>query len=231
MSENEITDSVERTKPSKVVLLIAAVPIGAAIIQMAWIRATSVGANGGPNWTEIGARGDWWGGHFGAGAALTSAILFFYAVWLQHSELQETRKELRLARGVYEEQKHQLKRQADIAEKAAINSYILEIAEVRKPWLEAWCQSHEQDTMLNINRRGTLQDEMGACDRYIYDLLDSPLFTDGERQHIVDMLWLFGKDTIKKQDLGNDDALINIAVKHKIKTRAFVHDLLNNQRS
>jgi len=209
-----------------IVLWILAIAALFLVVELIWAS----------DWEQRGLIGDWVGGHIAAAAAFATALLLIKQVALQRNhfimqreELALTREELQRSREVHEAQKEQLLRQADIAEKAAISSHILEIAELRKPWLEAWCKAHENDTMLNINRRGTLQDEMTACDRYIYKLLESSLFNDSERHHYEEMLWLFSKEIAEQSKRGDDDIdedFIHFAVRHKIKTRAYVSELL-----
>lgn len=215
MPKTDADESSDRKKPSVWILLLAALPITTAIWQMSLAYARGVDQNHKPDWTIIGAQGDWWGGHFGAAAALSSAILFFYAVWLQHTELQATREELRLARNVHESQKEQLERQADIAEKAAIRSHLIDIIPARKPLLSALLSELQLDSFDQIlaflpGSQSPLfarLEEFGPdnfelfnvitslrrLDLYCHQQLASPLFSDGDREQLANVLELLPK--------------------------------------
>jgi hypothetical protein len=217
-------EPTERNKPSVWIMLLAISPIGAALIEMTLAKTRGIGADGKLDWIEIGARGDWWGGHFGAAAALTSAILFFYAVWLQHSELQETREEMRQARMVHESQKNLLEHQVAIAEKAAIRSHLLDIMKIRNPLLENFLDIVGVKTLIELNNMVEFEwykfDELKAqvlfspdgaimardfikplfrIDRYCRTLLNSELFNNQERKDQALILQLLPDQLIEDE--------------------------------
>lgn len=121
----------ETTKPTVPIWVWALA--GAPLIVAFWRMAVAEGTS--DDWQVKGAMGDAFGGHFGSMAALSSAILFFYAVWMQHQELRAQREELQLtrdemqaARAVHEASKRELEEQTRIAKRAALLDHIFAAA-------------------------------------------------------------------------------------------------------
>lgn len=89
------------------------------------------------DWADAGTRGDFWGGHLGAAASLAGTFFFIATLLLQNQELQAQRRELRETREIAEGQEKALRRQNEIADKTAVVSRILTLAEVRRNEIEA----------------------------------------------------------------------------------------------
>ncbi len=168
-------------------LLIGAVGVLVAAIVIAWVDWPSNG-----DWTEAGAQGDFWGGHFSPAASLAAALLFVIAILLQYKELKlqreelaATRQEMAAARKVHEQQAEALRLQADMlkrqgatSERSAIVSSIIEMIRFRAN-LEMMQYAKEGPKLMVAKRY------LDSSKGYLRQLLGSPLIDDDERAGLI----------------------------------------------
>lgn len=143
---------------------------------------------------NAGARGDFWGGHIGAGASLAGTFFFFSALMLQQEELRAQRQELKAAREIASRQEKTLRRQNEIAEKNATVSRLFTLRDERDRFYADLreCAKIRRDGTevrdVNARRYRSAYPRFAAVEWIMQDLLDRPFFDKDERSHLIILL-------------------------------------------
>ncbi len=220
--KSELTEEQRFDKLINFVLWLFAIAILAIISESIWIS----------DWNDRGVLGDWIGGQVAAIAGFATVVLLIKQLSLQRiqnkmqrDELSLTRDEMVLGRQVHEAQKRQLERQAEIAEKAALRSHLIELRASRAPLYSQFLRILECDNSGRLeyyveNDPGELDDKLHIIeargsisklifvagplfriDRYCLKLLSSHHFDDMEREELTRIMELLPTYFLDKKEL------------------------------
>ena len=219
MSAPQGKDSDKEIRVFSLYILLAFLPLiaGVAIAVFDWPEDAK--------WDVAGQKGDYWGGHIAAFGSLTTVLLLLLTVWMQRVELIHQRKitkatldQIEQTKQIHKAQEHQLERQAEIAEKAAIRTHLFELLGVRRPQIKLFLDSlhlssyeelcHEVEHGFERLKRNAMtviyapsdksmnNQSLRELDRYCKTMMRNVSFSKEEQKHISQALQLLPDEVL-----------------------------------